>query len=233
MEVLRIPDLTPELTQTLIDWQNMEVMDAALAKGKGVILVASHVDNVDLAGCTLSIQGLPVAVVAKKMGSKAAEDFIVTVRASTGIKLLPTRKARNLVRQHLAENKIVAIVVDQHLRPRHSIVCSFFGQLAATTDAPVRFALATGATILAGVMYRKGMSRYHGGRLEGFELEMPFENAEANVRHNTERINRIVESWIREFPEQWLWPHKRWKVHDNPEGWEIPEDLRHLVGDRT
>ena len=44
-----------------------------------------------------------------------------------------------------------------------------------------------------------------------------------------ERLNQIIEGWVREAPEQWLWLHKRWKVHDSPEGWAIPEHLQHLV----
>ena len=229
MEVLRIPMLTPELSAELVEQQNSELMDAALAKGKGVILIASHIDNVDLAGCSMSIRGLPIAVVAKQVGWKSGAKFIVAVREATGVTLIPTKQSMNTIRRYLAENKIVALVIDQHLKPRHAIVCRFFDQLASTSHAPARLAADTGAALVAGVMYRKGMSRHHVGRLEEFVLEKPYEDADANVRHNTERINRIVEGWIREFPEQWLWPHRRWKVHDAPDGWQIPEDLQPLL----
>lgn len=229
LEVLRLPGLTPARSEELIERKNYELFEAGLAKGKGVILVGSHLDNIDLAGCAMSLLGLPLSVVAKELGWKSAARFIVAVREATGITLLPTRKSKDRIRQLLAENKVVALVVDQHIKPRHSIVCRFFDQLAATTHAPARIAAETGATIVAGLMYRKGMSGRHVGRLEPFELESPYEDPEANVRHNTERINRLVEGWIREFPEQWLWPHLRWKVHDDPAGWDIPEELRPLL----
>jgi len=229
MEVLRLPMLTAELSEELVERKNFEIVEAALARGKGVILVASHMDNVDLAGCSISVRGLPISVVAKEMSWKPAAQFIVAVRNATGVILIPSKQSRARIRQLLAENKIVTLVIDQHLRPRHAIVCRFFDQLASTSHAPARFAAATGAALIAGVMYRKGMSRYHAGRFEEVGLETPYENAAANIRHNTERINRIVEGWIREFPEQWLWPHLRWKVQDSPEGWDIPEDLRPLV----
>jgi KDO2-lipid IV(A) lauroyltransferase len=229
MEVLRLPGLTPELADRLIEWHGLDVLDDALSRGKGVILVASHLDNVDLAGCALSVKGYPIAVVAKKLGSKSAAKFIVRVRETTGLTLLPTHRAGERIREILAGNGIVALIVDQHVRPQHSIVCRFFDQLAATTHAPARFGTETGATLVTGLFNRKGMSRYHAGRIERFELEAPFADDAANLRHNTERINRIVEEWIRQYPEQWLWPHKRWKVHDGPDGWDVPEELQHLV----
>jgi KDO2-lipid IV(A) lauroyltransferase len=198
-----------------------------------VILVATHLDNVDLAGCSISVRGRPITVPAKNVGWKPAAKFIIVVRERTGIELIPTKQSMDLIRKRLAENKIVGLVIDQHLRPRHAIVCKFFDQLTATTHAPARLAVETGATILIGLVYRKGMSRYHVVRPDEFTLELPYDDDAANVRHNTERLNRVVEDWIRKYPEQWLWPHVRWKVHDSPEGWEIPDDLRPLLDSDT
>jgi len=231
MEVLRLPILTRELSEELVEHQNFELIDAALAQGKGAILVASHMDNVDLAGCSMSVRGLPMTVVAKQVSWKPGAEFIVAVREATGVTLIPTRRSTAMIQQLLAENKIVTLVIDQHLKQRHAIVCRFFDQLVSTSHAPARFAAEADVPLLAGVAYRKGMSRYHVLRVENVGLEHPYDDAVENVRHNTERINRIVERWIREFPEQWLWPHRRFKVQDDPRGWEIPPALRSRVTD--
>lgn len=229
MELLRLPALTREVCEELIEVQNRAVVEAALAKGRGVILVASHLDNVDLAGCGLSVCGLPIAVVAKELGFKPAARFIVAVREATGVMLIPTGKSRGRIRELLAQNHVVALVIDQHIRPQHSIVCRFFDQLAATSHAPARFAAETGAALVTGVIHRVGMTGKHVIRFEDLPLETPFDDPAANIRHNTERINRIVEGWIREYPEQWLWPHRRFKVHDAPEGWDVPDALQELA----
>ena len=63
-------------------------------------------------------------------------------------------------------------------------------------------------------------------RVEPFEMEVPHTDLEANIRHNTQRLNDVIEGWVREDPSQWLWLHKRWKVDDDPTGWDIPEELR-------
>jgi len=230
MEVMRMPHLTPEVSEQTVTREGYEYMEQALARGKGAILVASHMDNVDLAGCSMAIRGLPLSVAVKEFKSKSLQDFLSAVRERTGVILIPPRKSKEQIIDLLKKNVVVTLVVDQHMAKHRAIVCEFFGQLAATSPAPARFAFETGAPIIPGLMYRTDNKGGHGIRLgPPMEMETPYDDLDKNIRHNTERINRIIEGWIREFPEQWLWLHKRWKVQDNPEGWDIPEHLQHLV----
>lgn len=224
-EILRIPHMTVAENRKLVQIDGWEHVDAALARGKGVILVATHLDNVDIGGCSMAMRGAPIAVVVKEM-SKTAEAFISKVRKNTGVTIIARKGTKNYIKELLAENKIVTLVIDQHLAKHRSIVCDFFGQLASTTPAPARFAFETGATIIPAVINRKEKAGYHHVRVcPPFVLETPYEDRDLNIRHNTERLNRIAEAWIREAPNQWWWFHKRWKVQDNPEGWDIPESL--------
>ena len=225
MEILRIPHMTVAENKKLVQIDGWEHVDASLERGKGVILVATHLDNVDLGGCSMAMRGAPIAVVVKKMG-KTAEQFISKVRENTGVIIVSGKGSKNIIKDLLAENKIVTLVIDQHLAKHRSIVCDFFGQLASTTPAPARFALETGATIVPVVINRKDKAGYHNVKVSPpFELETPYPDDDLNIRHNTERLNRIAEEWIREAPNQWWWFHKRWKVQDNPDGWDIPESL--------
>ena len=130
----------------------------------------------------------------------------------------------------MARNEIVAFLVDQHLPPHRAIVCEFFGQLAATTPAPTRFALETGAPIFPVTIFRDQKAGYHLARFEPeFKIENQYDDPEKNLWHNTERLNRILEKWIRERPDLYLWVHRRWKVQENPIGWEIRPELQHLL----
>jgi len=234
MEVLRLPKLTAKLSEALVEQRGFEHMEAALARGKGVILVASHMDNVDLAGCSMSIRGLPLCVVAKTVEWKPAGDFVTAIRERTGVRLIPTKRSKDQIRALLKENKVVTLVVDQHIKKRHSIVCEFFGQLASTSHAPARLAMETGAALITGLMFRQGWSGRHVARMDPeFQIERPHGDPARDARHNTERLNRVIEGWIREHPEQWLWPHRRWKVQDNPAGWDIPPELQHLAVGQT
>lgn len=230
VELMRLPILTAELSERLVEQRGFEALRAALERGKGAILVATHMDNVDLAGCSMSARGLPMCVVAREPHSKGARAFVRRVREQTGVTLIPPKRSREQIKQLLADNRVVTLVVDQHLRMHQSIVCEFFGQLAATSPAPAKIALETGAPLFAGVMYRVGMSGRHVVRVEPeIELETPHGDLDANIRHNTQRLNELIESWVREFPEQWLWAHRRFKVHDDARGWDVPPALQHLV----
>jgi KDO2-lipid IV(A) lauroyltransferase len=199
-------------------------MEKALERGKGVILFATHIDNVDLGGCSMAMRGAPISVVVRKMG-KSAEQFISSVRENTGVTIIPGKNSKNHIRELLAENKIVTIVADQHLSKRRSIACKFFGEWASTTPAPSRFAFETDAAIIPATINRQGKTGYHHVRVSPeFEQETPYDDMDMNIRHNTERLNRIIEQWIREAPDQWWWVHKRWKLLDKPHEWDIPQD---------
>jgi len=233
IELLRLPHLTPEQSKILVERQGFEHLENAFARGKGVIIVATHIDNVDYAGCSMAINGIPISVPIKEIHWKPAQEFISAVRERTGVILVPPRRSKKQIHDLLKQNKAVALVVDQHMAKHRSIVCEFFGKLAATSPAPARFAFETGATIVPGVIYRKGTSGHHVLRFNPpFKLETPYKDLSLNIRHNTDRLNRIIEDWIHEFPEQWLWLHRRWKVQDNPVDWDIPDNLKHLVKKR-
>ncbi len=152
--------------------------------------------------------------------------YCMALETSRTTSIAPQR-SKDDIRAVLKRGEIVVFIIDQYMVSYRGIVCEFFGQLASTTPAPTRFALETGAPIVPLWTYRKGRSGAHVLCIEPeLVLETPYEDRDANLRHNTERLNRLVESWIRQQPEQWLWLHRRWKVQDNPEGWSIPANLR-------
>ena len=230
VEGLRMPLLTRALSEELVETIGMHHMDALLARGKGIVGVTAHLGNFDLLGTSQAVRGYPINAILKDIHWAPAQKLWDEVRTATGLKRIAPRRSKEDVKAALARNEVVAFLVDQHMAPFRSIVCTFFGQLASTSPAPVRFALETGAPMITAVTYRQDNGGHHIVIMEPeFILEMPYANQEANIRHNTERLNRKIEGWICDRPEQWLWLHKRWKVHDAPAGWDIPPDLQHLV----
>jgi len=227
VESLRLPMLTRELSETLIDCEGYEHVAEAYARGKGVIAVTAHMGSFDLLACGMAIRGHPMAVIFKEISWKAANDFWFAVRRRTGIQVISPRRSKDEIKATLARNHAVAFIVDQHMAKHRAIVCEFFGHLAATSPAAVRFAFETGATILPLYIHRAAELGRHVAVFEPpIVLETPHAELGANIRHNTERLLRIVEGWIQKDPDQWLWLHRRWKVHDNPSGWDVPPELR-------
>lgn len=230
LDTLRAPLMTPELSRQLVAREGFERLDAARANGTGAIVFMAHVGSLDLAGCSQAVLGLPIAVVVRDIGWPPAREFITLVREKTGLELLAPRNSMAAIRQALADNKIVCLAADQHAPAPRGIVCEFLGNLASTTPVPARLALQSGAPLHPAVIIRDGLTGHHHLRIEPrLELETPHADFDQNVRHNTERINRVIEGWVRQTPEQWLWMHKRWKVQDDPAGWDVPPSLQHLL----
>jgi len=229
VEMLRAVEYTREQSLKYVHATGMEHVDRALEQGKGCIVVTSHVGSIDLMAYSQSILGFPINGVVKDIHWKPAKDFVRAVRERTGLVLISPRQSGDVIRKTLIDNKAVAMIVDQHAKQYRGLVCEFFGLLASTSPAPARFHFESGAPVVTAVMYRRGNTSHFDLTAEPFEMERPHGDLDLDIRHNTERLNAVIESWIRKDPAQWLWLHKRWKVQDNPEGWEIPEKLRHLV----
>ncbi len=231
VECLRLPELTRERLHELVRCEGLEHIEAALAGGRGAVCVTAHMGSFDLLACGSALLGVPLNVVFKDISWKPAQDFWRAIRESSGIKVIAPRKSKDEIVAALARNEVVAFAVDQHMARHRAIVCEFFGGLAATTPAPARFALQTGAALFTGHIERATKPGHHVLLVDPpFALEEPYGDLEANIRHNTERLNRVVEGWVRKAPEQWLWLHRRWKVDDNPEGWAIPPELWTRLG---
>jgi KDO2-lipid IV(A) lauroyltransferase len=230
VEILRLPSLSKEKCSELVERRNFNTVLEAYARGKGVIAATAHVGNFDLLGCSQAMMGLRLSVIFKDIEWKPAHRFWMKIREKTGIEPIAPRRSKEEIKRALGEGRIVAFITDQHMAKHRAIVTDFFGQLASTSPAPVRFAMETGAPIVPAVMYRDKKHGHHHIHSEPeFELEFPHETEEENIFHNTQRLNRIMEKLILREPDQWLWMHKRWKVQDAPEGWDIPPQLQNLL----
>ncbi|MEO1482815.1 MAG: lysophospholipid acyltransferase family protein [Myxococcota bacterium] len=226
VELLRFPLMNVAESERLVERKDYHHLQNAVDEGRGVVAIFSHVGNFDLAGVSQALRGLPLAVVVKDIGWKPGHDFIFGQRQGAGIQTIRAKRSEREILRALRAGKVVAFVIDQHMPPHRGIATEFFGMLASTTPAPVLFAQRTGAPIVTSHIRRNGLGPTHVYEVDPpMILEEPFEDRKANQRHNTERLNRWLEGVIRRSPEQWLWMHKRWKIEDDPSGFDVPEDL--------
>jgi KDO2-lipid IV(A) lauroyltransferase len=221
LEGVRIPHLNRNDLQKTFTIHHEERIQEALAHNRGVIMITAHIGHFDMLGCVLATKGYTIHAVVKEFSSKSIQAFWKRLRENTGLRLIGTRKTKHVIYDVLKQNGIVGLLIDQHMAPHRSILCSFFNRPAATTPAPVRFAYETGAIILPVVTYRADTPGQHVAYIEPpWVLENPFDNLEQNIHHNTQRLNAHVEQWILKAPEQWFWVHKRWKAEQHPSLWK-------------
>lgn len=208
-ELLKLRWMSEEQVREAISIEGAEHLDAALARGKGVILVTAHFGNWEYAGALLALLGYPINVIARDAAAPFAADLINEARRSKGVQVFGRDDVRELLRA-LHRNECVAILPDQHAKDA-PVRVRFLGRTADSATGTAVFALRTGAAVVPLFTYRRLDDHIV---LRVFPAVEPTRTGdrEADVVATTQRINDIIGEQIRAHPEQWLWLHDRWKA---------------------
>jgi len=181
--------------------------EEAVARGKGVVFVASHLGSWEYIGFPGYLKPYPHAVIVKRIKNPYLNHTIDALRRA--IDTVPIPKEGNALRRTLAElrqNHGVAIVIDQWAG-REGLWIEFFGRATSTTSLPARLAHKTGCALLPIYCLRKTIGHYEIHLLPA----VPLSDDPAWDIHTTKRLNDILEAQIRTYPEQWSWSHRRWR----------------------
>jgi Kdo2-lipid IVA lauroyltransferase/acyltransferase len=210
--------------EALVAWPDADrqVLEAALARGKGVVFVSGHVGNWELLARRVARAGYPSQSIAKETSDPRLTALVEDFRAKGGVRSIwrgQEGAARAMLRA-LRSGEILGILIDQDTKVQ-SVFVPFFGELAATPRAAADLALRTGAAVVVGFCQRDG----EGYRLTMEEVPAPeVSDREAAVQALTAALSQRIEAAIRRAPEQWVWMHQRWKTRP-------PEDVPPAVAD--
>jgi KDO2-lipid IV(A) lauroyltransferase len=175
--------------------------------GRGVIVLAGHHGNWEMAAAWAAAAGFPVAGVVKPPSNPWVADYVERSRRRMGIETIPMPEARATVPRALAAGKIVGLVADQGAM-RSTTWVPFFGRPTQTAEGPGLFAARTGAPVAFG-----GFVAEPDGRYRGFvELldEAPRGSAEELMVRIATMFRQRLEAAVRLAPEQYLWTHRLW-----------------------
>jgi KDO2-lipid IV(A) lauroyltransferase len=185
-------------------------------RGRGVIYLTGHLGAWELGSFSQSIYGYPLKFVVRPIANGRVEQLISGYRQLGGNAPIHRRNAAREIIQALRRNEAVGILFDQNTTRDEGVFAEFFGVPAATTPAIATFALRTGAAVVPAFLLWDETIRKH--RLT---FDRPLELVETGDRNsdiveNTKRFNRVLETYVRRYPDQWLWIHRRWKTR--PDG---------------
>lgn len=189
-----------------------DILDNALSKGKGVILVSAHFGNFPLMLARLTLEGYKTAGIIRYMRDARAEKIFMAKRSRLGIKTIYSQPRKvcieNSIRA-LRNNELLFIPIDQNFGTG-GVFVDFFGRKAATATGPVVLAQRTKATVLPCFIIRQRDDTHK------IIIEPPLNLEEARdqrqtVTINIQKLTNIIESYIRRYPAQWGWIHRRWK----------------------
>ena len=210
IETALLPSLRREEILALVDEGiGLDIIDAALARGKGMILVTGHLGNWELAGAWLAARGYKVAAIVRHMGNPRFDRYLNTTRAALGVRVLYDDEAVRATPRVLREGHLTAFLADQGVRGLASTFVPFFGRLAKTPRGPAVFALRLGTPLVFGKAIRQPDGRY---RLTFTPVEVEESgDREADVDAIVARYTAALEAAVRTAPEQYFWHHRRWK----------------------
>ena len=187
-----------------------EHLDAALAQGKGVILLGAHFSTLDLGGLLFS-DFYSVDAMYRRHNNAMLEAFITRHRLRYFGQAIERSDIRSVVRA-LRKNHIIWYAPDQDFGPQQSVYAPFFGVPAATITATTRIVKLNESPILMLAQHR--LPDNSGYELELFPVITPFPTGDDEA--DAARINAEIEHAIRKDPAQYMWVHRRFKTH--PQG---------------
>jgi len=191
--------------------KSRKILEEIKKDKKGAILFSGHIGNWEVGLRVMKELDIPVKTVYRPLNNKPADKFTNNFRKQIGVDMIAKggRGAIQIVRELKKGTKIV-MLVDQRLS--NGITVPFFGQKAQTTDAVGVFAMKYKIPVYPVRVIRKDMySNFEFSVEEKLKIKAGA-NLKKDVVKVTKQVNKKLEEWIKEFPEQWFWVHNRWKL---------------------
>jgi Kdo2-lipid IVA lauroyltransferase/acyltransferase len=187
-------------------------LDAELKKGKGVVALGAHMGNIELVCAWIGINKLPMVTVVKAQREELFTKFVMETRMKWDTKMIFRAKGvrRECVKQ-LGLNKIVGLVGDQNAAS-HGVFVDYFGKKAATATGAAEIAVQTGLPVLPaflGTRNADDTTTVH--ILEPITMRDTGDK-EADTLFNVQTYTNVIERFVREYPTDYLWWHRRWKT---------------------
>ena len=212
VEFCRMPRYTPENIRNWIGTEGLDHYVAAESRGNGVLILTGHLGAWELSGFYHSLMGHIMSVVIRRLDNRLLDEYVNHIRCMRGNRVLHKDDFARGLLTAMREGQVVAILMDTNMTPPQGVFVRFFGIEACTASGLARVALKTGAAVLPGFLVWEEKERryilHFGPQLHFAETG----DTESDILSATQQCNDVLEDWIRRYPDQWLWIHRRWKT---------------------
>src|SRR5271156_5600009 len=217
-EFCQMPKYTRENSQGSLRYDGLERYLAARDKGKGVLIVTGHLGAWELSSFYHSLMGYPMSMVIRRLDNARVDGLVNHIRCLHGNRVLHKDDFARGLLGAMRQGETVGILMDTNMTPPQGVFVPYFGKLACTASGLARVALKTGAAVLPGFMLWEESERKY---VLHFGDEIVFDRTgddEADAVANTAKCTAAIEAYVRRYPDQWLWVHRRWKTRPEGEG---------------
>jgi KDO2-lipid IV(A) lauroyltransferase len=214
VEFFRLPHMSEQELREHIRFTGLE---NAPPPGKAALALVAHTGNWELLGASVPLViHSPLSVVVKALKPESLNQWVTQVRVRWGTRILDRRgSARELLRV-LNRGEILGFMLDQNAKRNWGVFVDFFGKPACTSDGLSQFAAMKQVLTYPVFCHRRADLRL---QVEFFPPLPPPANKEPEeILSHTQACTRRIEEFIRRYPEQWIWMHRRWRTRP-----EIPQ----------
>ena len=199
----------PDSSRIEIEPRTHELFAQLRLDGKAALIFASHLGNWELPALAAVAHGLDAAILYRRPNIASADRIIQEIRAVKMGTLIPAgRDAPLRLAEALQKGQHVVMLVDQYLT--NGVEVNFFGRKTRANPMLARLLRQVECPIHGVRIIRLKGHRF---RAELSEEVPPVRDAsgQIDVQGTMQAITSVIESWIREYPDQWLWLHRRWR----------------------
>jgi KDO2-lipid IV(A) lauroyltransferase len=211
VETLKLPSL-PDRFFDSIDVTGLDHLKNALGQGEGVIAVSAHLGNFALIGRKLSLLGYRFNYISRDPHNRWGAKIFEWIRECEGVNFIPDKPKHLCLKRSIEclKNGEILFIQNDISAVSGGIYIDFFGHEVPTFKGPVTLSLRSGAPILPMFIVWDGEDR------QRIIIEAPLPliregRIEDDIYKNTSHIVKIIEGYIRRYPTQWWWVHRRWK----------------------
>ncbi|HWQ54952.1 MAG TPA: lysophospholipid acyltransferase family protein [Bryobacteraceae bacterium] len=202
----RLPRIHGSNLDGWIRYEGFEHFKAAKARGRGVLFATAHLGNWELSAFAHALMAEPMHVVVRPLDNPLIDEFVERRRMLTGNRAIGKKDFARAILAALKRNEAVGILIDQNAAPEHGVFVDFFGIAACAGTGFAKLAAHSGAAIVPGFALWSAAERRYVLRF------YPPLQATGDAAADTAQLQKLLEGVIREYPDQWLWIHRRWKT---------------------
>jgi len=192
-------------------FEGAENLVKALSKGRGAFILSAHLGNWEMITAAVSIRFGGLCAVASPQHSPAINRLINTIRTRSGMEVIPKKNGMKKMISAIRQNKMVGILLDLNAKWDQGVFVDFLGRPSCTNKGLALIALKMDTPVIPVFSVREKDGLYH--IIIGEEVKLiRTGDRTVEIEENTALFTRIIESYVKKYPDQWLWIHRRWKT---------------------
>jgi KDO2-lipid IV(A) lauroyltransferase len=211
IELFRLLARPLEHTLRGVTSDGLEHLRAVTASHGRALILTAHLGNWEYLPAACHLTGYPLAIVVRPLDAGWLNALADEVRRKTDVVLIDKRAALRPIVTALREGRLVGVLLDQNAARSEGVFVPFFGRLASTSRSLAVLSLRTDTPVVPVFIHRERDGRHR------VVVERPLEkpaarSSEAAIVELTAECTRRVEAGVRRWPDQWFWPHRRWRT---------------------